>query len=109
MHTPKPTILPANQNNLKMDQGPGPNSTMVHNVHLEVPGPKKVQKPKKSTRATLFGNLFGERPQAKVMINKADISGPTDFVHIQGKGPHIYKSFIIGRKCGGLTDYGIKL
>merc|ERR1739838_314329 len=41
------------------------------------------QKSKKSAKASLFGNLFGERPQPKI-INKADISGPTDFIHIQG-------------------------
>jgi hypothetical protein len=75
MNTPKPTIGPLmsqklSQNNLKMDQGPGPNLTMVHNVHLEMPRPPKSQKSKKSAKASLFGNLFGERPQPKI-INKA--------------------------------------
>ena len=83
MHRPKSVI---SAGNLKLDEGPGPSWAVVHNVDLDMPKPKKSQqynKPKKSTKSSLFGNLFGEKPQPK-FINKADISGPTDFVHIQG-------------------------
>ena len=55
-----------------MDDGPGPNSALVHNVNLDLPRSTKKSRQKKSTRATLFGNLFGEKPQPKY-INKGVI------------------------------------